>query len=156
MFPALPPLVTRPSRSGQAGDLAGLVEIDVLGGRRIGSGARAGCLDVAIADEQTPVAETSERVPDLGPLAQVIDRCLIKNPAHRTPSAPETTDAPDTDIDAAPPKRRQVERREQLVAALQAHRGNISAVARALGKARSQVQRWLHDYGLDAEQYRDR
>jgi transcriptional regulator of acetoin/glycerol metabolism len=42
------------------------------------------------------------------------------------------------------------------VAALQAHRGNISAVARALGKARSQVQRWLHDYGLDAEQYRDR
>jgi DNA-binding NtrC family response regulator len=63
---------------------------------------------------------------------------------------------PDTDLDAAPPKRRQVERREQLVAALQAHRGNISAVARALGKARSQVQRWLHDYGLDAEQYRDR
>jgi transcriptional regulator of acetoin/glycerol metabolism len=42
------------------------------------------------------------------------------------------------------------------VAALQAHRGNISAVARALGKARSQVQRWLHDYDLDPEQYRDR
>jgi DNA-binding NtrC family response regulator len=69
---------------------------------------------------------------------------------------PETIGAPDTDIDATPPKRRQVERREQLVAELQAHRGNVSAVARALGKARSQVQRWLHECGLDPEQYRDR
>jgi DNA-binding NtrC family response regulator len=57
-------------------------------------------------------------------------------------------------IDAA--KLRRLDRREQLAAALQAHRGNISAVARALGKARSQVQRWLHDFGLDPEQYRDR
>jgi DNA-binding NtrC family response regulator len=62
----------------------------------------------------------------------------------------------DTDTDTDPPKLRRVERRAQLVAALQAHRGNISAVARALGKARSQVQRWLHDYDLDPEQYRDR
>jgi transcriptional regulator of acetoin/glycerol metabolism len=75
---------------------------------------------------------------------------------HGSVGAPEAIDARDTDIDTAPPKRRQVERREQLVAALQAHRGNVSAVARALGKARSQVQRWPHDYGLDPERYRDR
>ena len=66
----------------------------------------------------------------------------------------ETDAAADTDTD--PPAFRNVERREQLVAALQAHHGNISAVARALGKARSQVQRWLHDYDLDPKQYRDR
>jgi DNA-binding NtrC family response regulator len=70
--------------------------------------------------------------------------------------APETIGAPDTEIDREPVKPRRTERREQLVALLQAHSGNISAVARELGKARSQVQRWLHDYGLDPEQYRDR
>ena len=70
-------------------------------------------------------------------------------------AAPQEIDASDADTQADPPKPRRAERREQLIAALEAHRGNISAVARALGKARSQVQRWLHDYGLDAEQYRD-
>src|SRR5262249_32022437 len=41
----------------------------------------------AIADEHTPMPSASEHVPELGPLAAVIDRCLIKNPVHRTPSA---------------------------------------------------------------------
>ncbi len=44
-------------------------------------------LAAIIADEATPMPSASERVPELGPLAQVIDRCLIKNPAHRTASA---------------------------------------------------------------------
>ena len=44
-------------------------------------------LTATIADEGTPMPSASERVPELGPLAQVIDRCLIKNPAHRTESA---------------------------------------------------------------------
>ena len=39
--------------------------------------------------------------------------------------------------------------RERLVAALRQHRGNVSAVARELGKARMQVQRWLKRFGLD-------
>jgi len=39
-----------------------------------------------IADDSVPMASASDRVPGLGPLAAVIDRCLIKNPAHR-PSA---------------------------------------------------------------------
>ena len=71
-------------------------------------------------------------------------------------AAHETIGALDTEIDPDPPKLRRSERREQLVVLLQAHCGNISAVARALGKARSQVQRWIHDFGLDPEQYRDR
>ncbi len=44
--------------------------------------------------------------------------------------------------------------REALVAALEAHRGNVSAVAREMGKARMQVQRWMARYGIDPEQYR--
>jgi len=56
------------------------------------------------------------------------------------------------DADAA--ERRRVDRREQVVAALRAHNGNVSAAARALGKARSQVQRWIREYEIDPEQYR--
>jgi transcriptional regulator with GAF, ATPase, and Fis domain len=40
------------------------------------------------------------------------------------------------------------ERRGQLVRLLEQHKGNISAVAREMGKDRVQVRRWLRRYGL--------
>jgi DNA-binding NtrC family response regulator len=40
-------------------------------------------------------------------------------------------------------------RREEIAALLESHGGNVSAVARAMGKARMQVQRWLKRYGID-------
>lgn len=48
----------------------------------------------------------------------------------------------------------QKKRREELIALLVEHAGNISAVSRAMGKARSQVQRWLKRYQLDSGQYK--
>ena len=45
-------------------------------------------------------------------------------------------------------------RREELVALLQEHGGNVTAVARAMGKARMQVQRWLKRYALDPARFR--
>lgn len=45
-------------------------------------------------------------------------------------------------------------RRDELVRLLQVHRGNVSAVARAMGKARMQIQRWMKRYALASEQYR--
>ena len=39
-------------------------------------------------------------------------------------------------------------RKDELVAALAAHGGNVSAVARALGRPRSQIQRWMRRWGL--------
>jgi len=39
------------------------------------------------ADERTAMPRASEVVPELGPLAGIIDRCLIEDPAHRTASA---------------------------------------------------------------------
>jgi len=39
-------------------------------------------------------------------------------------------------------------RRAQLVELLQQHAGNISAVARVMGKARMQIQRWLKRYRI--------
>ena len=45
-------------------------------------------------------------------------------------------------------------RRATLVELLREHDGNVSAVARTMGKVRSQVQRWLKRYGLDPTQFR--
>ena len=45
-------------------------------------------------------------------------------------------------------------RRDQLVQLLREHRGNVTAVGRALQKARFQVQRWLKRYDIDADTFR--
>lgn len=44
--------------------------------------------------------------------------------------------------------------RERLIASLQRHRGNVSEVARELGKARMQVQRWMKRFAIDARSFR--
>jgi two-component system, NtrC family, response regulator AtoC len=46
------------------------------------------------------------------------------------------------------------ERREELLRLLREHRGNVTAVGRAMNKARFQVQRWLKRYGIDAATFR--
>lgn len=46
------------------------------------------------------------------------------------------------------------EKRKQVVALLREHHGNISAIARATGKERVQIRRWLQRYGLDSEAFR--
>jgi transcriptional regulator of acetoin/glycerol metabolism len=45
-------------------------------------------------------------------------------------------------------------RREELVALLEKHQGNVSKVATDLGRVRQQVQRWLKRYAIDPERYR--
>jgi len=44
--------------------------------------------------------------------------------------------------------------RGELEALLREHQGNISAVARAMGKARMQIQRWVKRFALDPASYR--
>jgi sigma-54 dependent transcriptional regulator, acetoin dehydrogenase operon transcriptional activator AcoR len=44
--------------------------------------------------------------------------------------------------------------RDQVIAALREHQGNVSAVARALDKDRKQIQRWIKRFGLDPATYR--
>ena len=48
----------------------------------------------------------------------------------------------------------QPDRRTQLADLLRKHLGNVSAVARTLGKTRAQVHRWLKRYQLDARGFR--
>ena len=45
-------------------------------------------------------------------------------------------------------------RRSELVALMRQHAGNVTAVARAMGKARMQIQRWMKRYGIDAASFR--
>ncbi|MEJ7599762.1 MAG: sigma 54-interacting transcriptional regulator [Kofleriaceae bacterium] len=42
----------------------------------------------------------------------------------------------------------------ELKELLETHAGNISAVARASGKARTQIQRWMKRFGLDSDSFR--
>jgi len=44
--------------------------------------------------------------------------------------------------------------RDELLARLRDHHGNISAVARAMGKDRKQIQRWVKRFGIDTTEYR--
>jgi transcriptional regulator with GAF, ATPase, and Fis domain len=71
--------------------------------------------------------------------------------------APPPDAAPSQEHRAVPQRAESPEdlrQREELVALLKEHRGNISSIARAMGKARMQVQRWLKRHGLDPQTYR--
>ena len=69
---------------------------------------------------------------------------------HLPPAVQHGAPAPATD-DLAPSETR---RREELVALLATHRGNIAAVARAMNVARMQIHRWLDRYGISIDAYR--
>jgi transcriptional regulator with PAS, ATPase and Fis domain len=57
------------------------------------------------------------------------------------------------DDDAAKQEEDQA-RRAELLALVREHGGNVTAIARALGKARMQVQRWLKRYDIDPATFR--
>jgi transcriptional regulator with GAF, ATPase, and Fis domain len=44
--------------------------------------------------------------------------------------------------------------RERIIALLKEHKGNIAAVARAMGKARMQIHRWVKRYGIEPDAFR--
>jgi len=46
--------------------------------------------------------------------------------------------------------------RDRIVALLHEHGGNVTAVARAVGKAPAQVHRWMRRFGIDPDTYRQR
>jgi transcriptional regulator with GAF, ATPase, and Fis domain len=54
----------------------------------------------------------------------------------------------------APPAQRDEGLRDRIVSLLHQHRGNVAAVARALGKAPAQIHRWMHRFQIDPATYR--
>ncbi len=55
---------------------------------------------------------------------------------------------------AAPPADADEQLRLELLAQLSRHRGNLAAVARAMGKAPMQVHRWCRRFGIDPRPFR--
>jgi DNA-binding NtrC family response regulator len=73
-------------------------------------------------------------------------------PAMR--DADDEAPASDEDAPARPLSADEQRHRDEVVALLREHKGNLSAIARATGKGRTQVQRWMKRYALDAERFR--
>ena len=75
-------------------------------------------------------------------------------PQPRTPTVPPP--APARPASGPRPISAEDERqRDELTALLREHKGNISSIARAMGKARMQIQRWLKRFDLDPESFRE-
>ena len=76
--------------------------------------------------------------------------------AETLPAALRAAPLAPTAQKAAPPAGRpltpeQAARRDELCALLAKHRGNISEVARAMGKDRVQIRRWMRAFGISAD-----
>ena len=83
------------------------------------------------------------------------------SPVEQAPRAPPGlagpgTAAPEHPVPEAqrPLTEAEVRHKEELLALVREHKGNVTAIARATGKARMQVQRWLKRYGIDAQGHR--
>jgi transcriptional regulator of acetoin/glycerol metabolism len=57
--------------------------------------------------------------------------------------------------DRLPLSRRDQARKDELIALLRALGGNVTSVARQMGKDRAQIQRWLKRYDIDAASFRE-
>ncbi len=71
-------------------------------------------------------------------------------PRHEAPADEDD----DTPLDVRPLTEAELKHKDEISALLREYDGNVSAVARALGKARMQVQRWLKRYQLDPAAFR--
>ena len=81
-----------------------------------------------------------------------LEKCLSSAAVLSRDQRVELEDLPEclgTPPAARPPDEQDLKRREELVELLREHDGNVTSVARAMGKARTQIQRWLRRYAID-------
>jgi transcriptional regulator of acetoin/glycerol metabolism len=69
-------------------------------------------------------------------------------------TAPESRPDPMASHAARPLSEADVNRRTELIELLRQHHGNVSAVARQMGVARMQIQRWCRRFHLDPASFR--
>jgi DNA-binding NtrC family response regulator len=88
--------------------------------------------------------------------ALVLARCGRIGPEHLPAALSSPREAAAPPLAGGPPALGEEDqrRRQELEAKLRENSGNLTAVARAMGKARNQIQRWVRRYRLDPESYR--
>jgi DNA-binding NtrC family response regulator len=91
-------------------------------------------------------------------LPDPLRRVVRSQPPPKIDAVELPTEEPNDDTtpeDTRPLDEDELRHKDEIEALLREHGGNVSAVARALGKARMQVQRWLRRYRLDPASFRD-
>jgi sigma-54 dependent transcriptional regulator, acetoin dehydrogenase operon transcriptional activator AcoR len=81
-------------------------------------------------------------------------RIVLSHLPAQIQSAAGRSASPASDVREKPLTEAQAQRRDRIVSLLEAHEGNVSAVARELGKDRVQVLRWLRRFDIDPRIYR--
>ncbi|MBI4957749.1 MAG: sigma 54-interacting transcriptional regulator [Myxococcales bacterium] len=81
-------------------------------------------------------------------------RHRLPGPAAAATDARHASAAPPGAPEPEPATRAAAPSREELALLLRAANGNVGAVARATGRSRMQVYRWIEAHGLDLERYR--
>jgi transcriptional regulator of acetoin/glycerol metabolism len=74
--------------------------------------------------------------------------------ASYMPGVAATLPVAEPNVDADPAEVLDTLRQEHLRGLLQRTAGNLSEVARLMGKRRTQIQRWIKRYGIDPGSYR--
>jgi DNA-binding NtrC family response regulator len=119
--------------------------------------ARDGVIELDHLPESVRCALSAARPVGAGPASEVTSAAQLTPAASgNTPGelSPAGEIDPDEPADDAPLSEDDRRRREQLIGLFREHGGNVSAVARAMGKARMQIQRWMRRYKIDPESFR--
>lgn len=115
---------------------------------------RAGSVQFTIAAARALFAWDWPR--NVRELEKVLDRALVlsgSGPIEAEHLPPELLKPAPQRSRTADPDALDDARRTELENLLRQHAGNVSAVARAMGKARMQIQRWLKRYQLDPRDF---
>ena len=78
----------------------------------------------------------------------------VRAAAHPSLSPKESTEEAGAEAEPIHLSEGDQRRREEVVTLLREHGGNITSVARALGKGRFQVQRWIKRFRIDPKKFR--
>jgi DNA-binding NtrC family response regulator len=86
---------------------------------------------------------------ELGLVAERLKRGSLVPPPTSTSEAPTSVER-----DRLDDKDRPIPSKDELVALLRTHGGRVADVARATGRSRKQVYRWIEQHGIDVETFR--
>jgi len=85
---------------------------------------------------------------------QHLPPAVRRAPDEREPDSGLRALLPAERVERAPLAPEEERRRDELIALLREHQGNVAAVARVMGKARMQVHRWVKRYDLHLDDFR--